>query len=162
MLALVQRWPDRSSQAEPGDRVEVLLPETGFYVESGGQVSDTGAILSADGQSWEIRVHEMRKPAAGVIVHVGEVVRGEPEVGDLAMARVDAQRRQDIMRNHTATHLLHAELRAVLGEHARQAGSLVAPDRLRFDFTHPQAVTAGRAGADRSGRQPRHPGRLSA
>ncbi len=103
---------------------------------------------------------EMRKPAAGIIVHVGEVVQGEPAVGDMAIARVDAQRRQDIMRNHTATHLLHAELRTVLGEHARQAGSLVAPDRLRFDFTHPQAVTAEAAGADRSRRQPGYPGRL--
>jgi alanyl-tRNA synthetase len=83
----------------------------------------------------------MRKPAAGIIVHVGEVVSGAPRVGEVAIARVDAQRRQDIMRNHTATHLLHAELHRVLGEHARQAGSLVAPDRLRFDFTHPQAVT---------------------
>jgi len=131
-------------QAAPGDKVAVLLPATGFYVESGGQVSDAGAIRSlmdpAQG-GWEIRVDEMRKPAAGVIVHIGEVLRGEPKVGDQAIAQVDIQRRHDIMRNHTATHLLHAELRAVLGEHARQAGSLVAPDRLRFDFTHPQAVT---------------------
>jgi alanyl-tRNA synthetase len=126
----------------PGDRVEVLLPRTGFYVESGGQVSDTGAILGTAGADWEIRVVEMRKPAAGAIVHVGEVVRGQPRVGDTAIARVDAERRHDTMRNHTATHLLHAELRAVLGEHARQAGSLVAPNYLRFDFTHPQAVTA--------------------
>jgi alanyl-tRNA synthetase len=83
----------------------------------------------------------MRKPAAGLIVHGGKVVKGEPKVGDEAVASVDAARRRDIMRNHTATHLLHAELRRVLGEHARQAGSLVAPDRLRFDFNHPGAVS---------------------
>jgi alanyl-tRNA synthetase len=128
-------------QAQPGDRVQVLLPRTGFYVESGGQVSDTGRILSAGDSDWEIRVDDMSKPAAGVIVHVGEVVKGQPLVGERAIARVNVERRRDTMRNHTATHLLHAELRAVLGEHARQAGSLVAPDRLRFDFTHPQAVT---------------------
>jgi alanyl-tRNA synthetase len=136
-------------RAHPGEQVEVILPETCFYVESGGQMADTGAIFVAAeavsaaeaGSSWAVRVTDTRKPAAGVIVHVGEVVSGEPEVGDQAVARVDAQRRHDIMRNHTATHLLHAELHTVLGEHARQAGSLVAPDRLRFDFNHPQAVT---------------------
>lgn len=127
-------------RAEPGDEIEVILPETCFYVESGGQVSDTGSIRSVDG-SWEIEVKDMRKPAAGVIVHVGQVLRGNPKVGDEAIATVDAQRRRDIMRNHTATHLLHAVLHRVLGEHARQAGSLVAPDRLRFDFNHPEAVT---------------------
>ena len=84
----------------------------------------------------------MRKPAAGVIVHIGRVVKGEPKVGDAAVVEVDAQRRRDIMRNHTATHLLHAELHRVLGEHARQAGSMVAPDRLRFDFNHPEAISA--------------------
>ena len=83
----------------------------------------------------------MRKPSAGVIVHVGEVVFGHPKVGDKAIAEVDMQRRHDIMRNHTATHLMHAALHEVLGEAARQAGSLVAPDRLRFDFTHPEAMT---------------------
>ena len=128
---------------QPGQQVEVLLPQTCFYVEAGGQVSDAGVIISdptvLDG--WEIRVDEVRKPAAGVIVHIGEVVRGEPRVGDPAIAIVDGARRQDTMRNHTATHLLHAELRAILGDHARQAGSLVAPDRLRFDFTHPEALT---------------------
>ena len=82
----------------------------------------------------------MRKPAAGLIVHDGVVTRGQPKVGDKAVAKVNIQRRQDIMRNHTATHLLHAVLHQVLGEHARQAGSLVAPDKLRFDFTHPDAI----------------------
>ncbi|MCS7010429.1 MAG: alanine--tRNA ligase, partial [Anaerolineales bacterium] len=128
-------------EADSGERVEVLLPQTGFYVEAGGQVSDTGVIRALDG-SWEIEVEEMRKPAAGVIVHVGEVVFGHPKAGDLAVAHVDEARRHDIMRNHTATHLLHAALHRVLGEGARQAGSLVAPDRLRFDFTYPEALTA--------------------
>jgi alanyl-tRNA synthetase len=130
------------SQAHPGDRIEVLLPDTCFYVESGGQVSDTGRIQHNHLPGWEIQVTEMRKPAAGMILHIGEVVKGSPKVGDAALASVDAQRRRDIMRNHTATHLLHAELRAILGAHARQAGSLVAPDRLRFDFTHPDPVSA--------------------
>jgi alanyl-tRNA synthetase len=121
--------------------VEIVLPETCFYVEAGGQVSDTGTMISVESPDWEIRVDDTRKPTAGMIIHIGAVVRGEPLVGDTVIARVDAQRRRDIMRNHTATHLLHHELHAVLGEHARQAGSLVAPDRLRFDFTHPDALT---------------------
>ncbi|MCJ7723414.1 MAG: DHHA1 domain-containing protein, partial [Anaerolineales bacterium] len=128
------------AEAQNGDLVELLMPKTGFYVESGGQVSDTGLVRAANG-NWEIEVTGMRKPAAGVIVHVGEVINGQPKVGDNALAMVDIQRRHDIMRNHTATHLLHAELHAVLGDHARQAGSLVAPVRLRFDFTHPKALT---------------------
>ena len=129
-----------------GDRVEVVLPKTGFYIESGGQVSDTGYIRSpssstAGQQAWEIEITDMRKPNAGVIVHIGEVVSGQPKVSDKALAEVDMPRRHDIMRNHTATHLMHTALRKVLGESARQAGSLVAPDRLRFDFTHPEAMT---------------------
>ena len=126
-------------EANEGELIDVVLPKTIFYVESGGQVSDTGVIQSNSG--WTIQVQEMRKPAAGIIVHRGVVVQGNPKVGDSAQAIVDIERRLDIMRNHTATHLLHAELRRVLGEHARQAGSLVAPDRLRFDFSHPEAVT---------------------
>ena len=135
-----------------GDQVEVILPRTGFYVESGGQVDDTGTIRSSSssitsplgtaGQpDWEIEVTSMRRASAGVIVHVGEVVSGQPRVSDPVVAEVDMTRRHDIMRNHTATHLLHAALHQVLGEHARQAGSLVAPDRLRFDFNHPEAMT---------------------
>lgn len=127
--------------AEVGDQVDVVLPETGFYLEAGGQVSDTGTIVSVSEPRWEIRVEGMRKPAAGILVHAGKVVRGQPKTGDNALAAVDVQRRKDIMRNHTATHLLHAALHAILGTHARQAGSLVAPDRLRFDFTHQEALT---------------------
>jgi len=128
-------------QVTLGDAVEVLLPETAFYVESGGQVSDTGQIVSAVEGNWVIDVTGMRKPAAGMIVHTGEVTAGNPHVGDVAIARIDLSRRIDIMRNHTATHLLHAALHAVLGSHARQAGSLVAPGHLRFDFTHPEPMT---------------------
>ena len=144
-----------------GDQVEVILPKTGFYIESGGQVNDTGYIRSltlpspigrgglpspsggraGDEGHWEIEIADVRKPSAGVIVHVGEVISGQPKVGDKAIAEVDMTRRHDIMRNHTATHLLHAALHQVLGEHARQAGSLVAPDRLRFDFNHSEAMT---------------------
>jgi alanyl-tRNA synthetase len=140
VLALV-RDGQPVSTVKPGERVEVLLPETGFYIASGGQVSDTGMILSAGAALWSIEVEDVRRPAAGVIVHAGRVSAGQPRLGDQAIARVHVQRRRDIMRNHTATHLLHAELHAVLGPHARQAGSLVAPDRLRFDFTHPEPLT---------------------
>jgi len=124
--------------AAPGDAVEVVLATTPFYVESGGQISDTGRIV---GQDWEVEVTDTHQPTPGLIVHVGQAAGGSPRVGDAARAEVDARRRQDIARNHTATHLLHKALRTVLGEHVAQAGSLVAPDRLRFDFIHPAAVT---------------------
>ena len=145
VLALIVNGQNVES-ASFGDPVEVILPRTGFYIESGGQVDDAGyirSLLSPSGGEgeWEIEVTSMRRASAGVIVHVGEVISGQPKVGDLALAEVDMQRRHDIMRNHTATHLLHEALHQVLGEHARQAGSLVAPDRLRFDFNHPEAMT---------------------
>jgi alanyl-tRNA synthetase len=133
-------------QAHAGEEVEVILPETPFYVESGGQVSDTGEIeYFPDGMerpAWRVRVRMMRRPIPGLVVHVGEVGSGTVQVGDPAYALIDTERRWDIMRNHTATHLLHTELRGQLGEHVRQRGSLVAPDRLRFDFSHPQPVSA--------------------
>jgi alanyl-tRNA synthetase len=140
LLALIKDGQAVHS-AQLGERVEAILPETCFYVEAGGQVSDTGVIVSAGEPAWEIRVEDTRRPVAGLIIHEGVVSRGTPVIDDEAIGSVDANRRRDIMRNHTATHLLHAELRAVLGDHARQAGSLVAPDRLRFDFTHPEALT---------------------
>jgi alanyl-tRNA synthetase len=129
-----------------GDKVEVVLPLTPFYVESGGQAADTGYIARyADGGGaedeeeeplWEIHVTDVRRPVPGLIVHSGEVTWGAPAVGEPCWATVDGDRRMDIMRNHTATHLLHSELRYILGEHVHQAGSVVEPERLRFDFTH--------------------------
>lgn len=144
VLAIVEEGV-RVDFADFGDTVEIILPKTGFYIESGGQVSDTGLLRGIDSQGhqiWEIEITHLRKPAPGIITHVGEVISGKPAVGDRLIAEVDLDRRQDIMRNHTATHLMHAALHQVLGKHARQAGSLVAPDHLRFDFNHPEAMTA--------------------
>ncbi len=151
VLALIVNGESVQS-ASLDDAVEVILPKTGFYIESGGQVNDEGYIRSLPlfsekmggargGQGWEIEITNTRKPSAGVIVHIGTVISGQPKVGDRALAEVDSVRRHDIMRNHTATHLLHAALHQVLGDHARQAGSLVAPTHLRFDFTHPDTMT---------------------
>jgi alanyl-tRNA synthetase len=123
-----------------GDRVGMILPATGFYVEAGGQVSDHGTIHGPD---WVIEVDEMRQPVQGLIVHYGELIEGNPTVGDKARAVVDAQCRRDVIRNHTGTHLVHAALRNALGSHVEQRGSLVAPDRLRFDFTHDEKVHRG-------------------
>jgi alanyl-tRNA synthetase len=134
--------PVESAQA--GDKVEVVLPATPFYLESGGQVADKGVIMAGDDEDpngWEIIIEDTRQPVPGLIVHVGQVARGGPRVGDEAWAGVDLERRLAIMRNHTATHLLHSELRYILGEHVHQAGSVVEPDRLRFDFTHGSLLT---------------------
>jgi len=127
-------------EVHEGDEVEVIISKTCFYVESGGQMADTGVIKSENGTKWEIQVKGVRKPIAGVIIHIGKVMTGNPRIGDQAIAKVDARRRKDIMRNHTATHLLQAQLRKILGNQVRQSGSLVAPDRLRFDFTYPEAL----------------------
>jgi alanyl-tRNA synthetase len=137
ILALVHGG-ELLDEAHPGLDVNVVVPQTPFYLEAGGQVSDTGTI---EGEDWLVDIKDVYQPAAGMIVHIGHVREGNPKVGDKAAVNVDKQRRRDIMRNHTATHLLHAALDKVLGEHARQAGSLVAPDRLRFDFTHNRALT---------------------
>jgi alanyl-tRNA synthetase len=134
--------------AREGDHVEVVLAETPFYVESGGQIFDTGLIVAYESEKvfaedgaeesipmWILSVEQTRRPVPGMIVHAGQVESGTLRVGEQAWAIVDYDRRMDIARNHTATHILHAELRYVLGEHVQQAGSLVAPDRLRFDFS---------------------------
>ncbi len=137
VLALVVNGESVSS-ASLDDVVEVILPKTGFYIESGGQVNDEGYIR---GNDWEIEVTSVRRAAAGVIAHIGQVISGQPKVGDKAVAEVDTVRRHNIMRNHTATHLLHKALHEILGDHARQAGSLVSPKYLRFDFTQPDGMT---------------------
>ncbi|MCA9966468.1 MAG: alanine--tRNA ligase [Anaerolineales bacterium] len=125
------------SRLSVGDKGDVVTPATPFYVESGGEVSDSGWITVEGGK---FRVDDVRRPVNGLIIHVGEMVEGEMAVGKTAVLQVDNSRRADIRRNHTATHILHRELRAHLGTHVTQAGSLVAPDRLRFDFAHGQAV----------------------
>ena len=125
------------AQLKVGETAELVTAATCFYVEAGGEVSDTGEIRTENGR---FRVTDTRRPVPGLIIHIGELVEGAIVVGETAVLRVDDRRRVDIRRNHTATHILHEELRRHLGSHVTQAGSLVAPDRLRFDFTHDQAV----------------------
>lgn len=137
----------RVDKANVGDLVEVLLADTNFYVESGGQVSDTGVIT---GDDWVIEIIAMHRPVSGCIIHIGEVLEGNPRAGDVATAQPDAERRFEIMQNHTATHLLHAALRNHLGTHVQQRGSLVAPDRLRFDFSHDERMTPDQINAIQS------------
>ncbi len=120
-----------------GEEGQIVLDRTPFYAEAGGQVGDQG-VLSAAGTRFEVRDTQKLGNAH---THIGKVVRGELKVGDTVTAQVDAELRKATMLNHTATHLLHAALRKVLGTHVIQKGSLVAPDRLRFDFSHYQPVT---------------------
>jgi alanyl-tRNA synthetase len=116
-----------------GDEAEVVLDRTPFYAESGGQVGDVGVLENEDAR---LLVTDAYSPTSGVTVHRVTVEQGGLKTGDAVNAQVDAEKRARTMANHTATHLLHAALREVLGPHVKQAGSLVAPDRLRFDFTH--------------------------
>jgi len=125
-------------QAREGDNVQIITPETPFYGESGGQVGDRGILETADGALVEIL--DAQKPQATLTVHIGRVLRGAVCRGERARLRIDRERRDAARLNHSATHILHAVLRRVLGLHVRQAGSLVAPDRLRFDFSHSSAI----------------------
>jgi len=124
---------------DAGDEAIVLLDRTPFYAESGGQVGDTGHLFSAES---DFQVEDTVKLAGVFHGHRGTLLKGPLCTGDTIAARVDAPRRQAIVLHHSATHLMHAALKRVLGEHVEQRGSLVAPDHLRFDFTHPRAVTA--------------------
>ncbi len=137
VIALV-KGEEQVEELGEGEEGEVLLRETPFYPEGGGQVGDTG-VVETDRALF--RVEDTLSPVEGIIVHRGRVLKGKLSVGDQVVARIDRERREDIMRNHTATHLLHAALRNVLGEHVRQAGSLVADEYLRFDFTHFSALS---------------------
>ncbi len=127
------RAGETAESAEAGDEVEVVCGQTPFYPEGGGQVGDRGTIRTAGGL---VEVEEATKPVGELIVHRGKVAEGRVAVGEEAELRVDAAARAATVRNHSGTHLLHAALRQVLGPQAMQKGSLVAPDRLRFDFTH--------------------------
>ena len=133
---------ERLGRAAEGSEVDVFLDRTPFYAESGGQVGDTGTIESADG-SVLLRVLDTQYALPGVLVlHRCRVERGEIAETDDVVASIDGARRDRIRRNHTATHVLHWALREVLGPHVKQAGSHVGPDRMRFDFSHFEAVTA--------------------
>ena len=129
---------EQVSQARVGEQIEILTETTPFYGESGGQAGDIGNI-SADGL--KVDIIETRKPLPELIVHVGKVTEGTLEMGQDVQLTVDTAARQATALNHTATHILHAVLVEVLGDHVKQAGSLVAPDRLRFDFSHYTAIS---------------------
>jgi alanyl-tRNA synthetase len=117
----------------------VVLDSTPFYAESGGQIGDRGDISGSMGV---FQVEDTRRPLKGLIVHYGQISEGYMSVGDEVQANVNAQRREDTMRNHSATHLLHKALRDIIGPQVEQRGSLVEPERLRFDFASPRALTA--------------------
>jgi alanyl-tRNA synthetase len=137
VLAIVTGDEQRPALGE-GESGEVVLDRTPFYAEAGGQVGDTGSLESDDVRA---RVEDTYSPIGGYHFHKITVERGELRAGATITARVDAERRRRIKANHTGTHLLHAALREALGPHVKQAGSLVAPDRLRFDFTHYAPLT---------------------
>lgn len=137
VLAIVAGGDDVST-ANAVQSIQVVLDTTPFYAESGGQVGDTGVIVGPHGR---VLVDDTQRPVPGITVHYGVIEQGTISQGEEVSAEVNAVRRVDIQRNHTATHLLHRILRDVVGEHTAQAGSLVAPDRLRFDFTHTQPLT---------------------
>ncbi len=123
------------THASEGDEVELVLDRTPFYGESGGQMGDTGRIVGHGGKA-VAQVQDAQRPVQGLIVHKVKVTQGSFKVGDMVQAGVDGERRSSIRANHSATHLLHKALKMVLGEHVKQAGSVVAPDYLRFDFSH--------------------------
>jgi len=131
VVALI-RAGEETDEAVEGEDIELVLDKTPFYGEAGGQVGDTG-VMKAEGIRIEVMDTERFN---GLIIHKCNMKKGRVRLGGSLKASIDLQRRRSIMRNHTSTHLLHAALRMVLGDHVKQAGSLVAPDRLRFDFTH--------------------------
>jgi alanyl-tRNA synthetase len=138
ILVLVEEGSE-IAEAKSGQTIEVVTETTPFYAESGGQVGDTGKIA---GQSFEMTVTDTIRDPTGLIIHRGKVLSGQVKKGDVVTLKVNEKARNATALNHTATHILHAVLRQVLGDHVKQAGSLVAPDRLRFDFTHFSQVDA--------------------
>jgi alanyl-tRNA synthetase len=140
VLAMVRGIGEAVETASAGDEVAIVVNQTPFYAESGGQTADTGIIESDKGARFAVT--DVQKRADGLFVHYGRLEAGSLAVGDAVRLVVDSGRRQMIRANHSATHLLHAALRNVLGRHVAQKGSLVAPDRLRFDFSHPKPLDA--------------------
>ena len=138
VAALVRDGAEVQSASE-GEIVSVVVNQTPFYGESGGQQGDTGTI---SGEGFVITIKDTQKKGEGVFVHIGEVAKGTVNTGDAVELKVDSARRTRIRSNHSATHLLHEALRETLGSHVAQKGSLVAPDRLRFDFSHPKPISA--------------------
>ena len=128
------------AEVKPGAEAAIIVNQTPFYAESGGQQGDTGAMFSA--KSGEFAVRDTQKRAGDLFVHLGKLTHGSLKMGDIVELRIDDLRRLQLRANHSVTHLLHQALRRRLGEHVTQKGSLVAPDRLRFDFSHPRAMTA--------------------
>ena len=144
IIALV-KGDNEAQELKEGDEGEVVLDQTPFYAESGGQVGDVGRLsnppATAGGTDFIASVVDTYSPAQGLIVHKVKIEKGTLQVGDMVAAEVDVEKRDATRRNHTATHLMHAALREVLGTHVKQAGSVVAPNYLRFDFTHYQPLT---------------------
>ncbi|NKC02701.1 alanine--tRNA ligase [Brucella haematophila] len=138
IAALVRDGAEVQSASE-GETVAVVVNQTPFYGESGGQQGDTGTI---SGEGFVITIKDTQKKGEGVFVHLGEVTKGTAKTGEAVELKVDSDRRTRIRSNHSATHLLHEALRETLGSHVAQKGSLVAPDRLRFDFSHPKPISA--------------------
>ncbi|MFQ5973541.1 MAG: alanine--tRNA ligase [Alphaproteobacteria bacterium] len=128
----------RIERADAGQEVAVVVNQTPFYGEAGGQVGDTGVMFTADGA--ELAIADTQRKLNDLFVHLGRVTKGSVSAGDVVELRIDADRRTLLRANHSATHLLHQALRRRLGERVVQKGSLVAPDRLRFDFSYPKAV----------------------
>lgn len=137
-IVAIVRDHESVGEAREGDEVEVFVDVTPFYGEAGGQVGDTGSLAGETGRA---RVIDASRPIPDLVSHAVRVDEGSIALGQAVALAVDEERRDDIRRNHTATHLLHWALREVLGDHVKQAGSLVAPDRLRFDFSHFNAPT---------------------
>ncbi len=140
VVLAILRGSERITEATIGDDIAVIVNQTPFYAESGGQVGDTGVVFSASGL--ELAVRDTVRKAGDLHIHLGTVTRGALKAGDAVELRVDGTRRRRLRANHSVTHLLHQALRRRLGEHVTQKGSLVAPDRLRFDFSHPRPLTA--------------------
>ncbi len=138
VLATLVDGQTRTDAVGEGQEVEIITAETPFYGESGGQVGDIGKIETSRGDL--IQILDTKRPHPSFIVHTGRVVQGAVQKGDTVQLSIDAERREAIRLNHSATHILHAALREILGSHVRQAGSLVTPHRLRFDFTHTSPV----------------------